>query len=206
MREMPRDPFSIISPCDALITECGRVTDKTIFQIKGVSYSVDPLLLNIDAKIFEGGSYQNFYLSPRDYHHYHAPCDLKLIRVVHIPGRLYPVNKLFLRNKRNLFCLNERAILEAKDHNGKRWILVFVAALNVGKIFFEFMPEFENLINAEHSSEHRLNMSVKRGDSLGYFKMGSTIVMISQEGAADFNVASGCKVKFSEEIGILSKS
>jgi phosphatidylserine decarboxylase len=180
--------------------------DKTIFQIKGVSYSVDPFLLNIDAKRFDGGSYQNFYLSPRDYHHYHAPCDLKLIRVIHIPGRLYPVNKPFLRSKRNLFCLNERAVLEAEDRNGKRWVLVFVAALNVGKISFEFMPEFESLIETERSSEHKLNTTVKRGDSLGYFKMGSTIVMISQEGAADFSVASGQKVKFSEEIGILPKA
>ncbi|MDR1912498.1 MAG: phosphatidylserine decarboxylase [Helicobacteraceae bacterium] len=205
-RDMPSEQNAIISPCDSLITQMGAIENNTLFQIKGMPYSLYKLLPYISKENltpFEGGYYSNFYLSPRDYHRYHAPIALKLTKLTHIPGKLLPVNMPFLRHKLNLFCENERAILEGIDINDKRWILVFVGALNVGKMRFAFKESFQTNINAMVIKEFNIDLSVKRGDLLGWFEMGSTVVLISQKEAAQFTIELNRKVKFGDPIGKL---
>jgi phosphatidylserine decarboxylase len=206
-REMPSDQNAVIAPCDSFITKCGAIEDETLFQIKGMPYSLDLLLPHIksgDLAAFEGGNYANFYLSPRDYHRYHAPVALNLTRLTHIPGALLPVNMPFLRRKLNLFCENERAVLEGVDRNGKKWILVFVGALNVGKMRFDFMPNFQTNVAAKLIKAFNAKKNVERGELLGWFEMGSTVVIISEKDAAQFAIKNGKKIRFGETIGSIT--
>ncbi|MDR2151558.1 MAG: phosphatidylserine decarboxylase, partial [Helicobacteraceae bacterium] len=202
-RQTPSDQNVAIAPCDSLITQTGAIEANTLFQIKNMPYSLSSLLAHKkeeDLKHFNGGFYANFYLSPRDYHRYHAPIALRLNRLTHIPGALLPVNMPFLRNKLNLFCQNERAVLEGTDTNNKQWILVFVGALNVGKMRFECMPNFQTNIGAKLIKEFRLHCDVNRGDLLGWFEMGSTVVLIAEKDAARFTILPNQKIKFGDPI------
>ncbi len=88
---------SFISPSDSLITECGDIDKNTVFQIKGMPYCIDELLIDFSiAKKLYNGKYINFYLSPKDYHRYHMPHNLFIKKAIHIPGKLYPVNFWYL--------------------------------------------------------------------------------------------------------------
>jgi transcription antitermination factor NusG len=90
----------------------------------------------------------NFYLSPKDYHRYHAPCDFKLLKLIHVPGKLYPVNLKYLKKEFELFVQNERVILEC-ERDGKIFYMVFVGALNVGQMVFEFENRVETNTNVK---------------------------------------------------------
>ncbi|MDR1451805.1 MAG: phosphatidylserine decarboxylase [Helicobacteraceae bacterium] len=204
-RQIPSEQNIAIAPCDSLVTQAGAIESDTLFQIKNMPYSLFSLLPHIDkAELapFNGGRYVNFYLSPRDYHRYHAPIALKLNRLTHIPGALLPVNTLFLRRKLNLFCENERCVLEGIDAHNKRWILVFVGALNVGKMRFTFAPDFQTNIGANIIKEFKINCKVSRGDLFGWFEMGSTIVLIGEKNSVRFDVTDRQKVKFGDAIGV----
>ena len=152
-------------------------------------------------------SYANIYLSPRDYHHYHAPCDLSVLQALYIPADLYSVAKKFLLKIPNLYVKNERVILKCKMQNGGILWMVFVGALNVGKMRFDFDARIQT--NACASREGALyeyeNLSFKKGDHLGNFELGSTIVLVAQSEFLKFSVSSETAVKFSQKIGELGK-
>ena len=193
----------VISPTDSLITECGKLQNDTALQIKGMEYSVEELLTYYCTENFErvkNGSFMNFYLSPKDYHRYHAPCDFKLLKLIHVPGKLYPVNLKYLRKEFELFVQNERVILECET-NGKIFYMVFVGALNVGQMVFEFENRVETNTNAKEMKVYTYeNIEITKGECLGYFKMGSTVVMlwekdmVTLEDLIDKNVRFGQKI------------
>ena len=150
-------------------------------------------------------SYANIYLSPRDYHHYHAPCDLGVLQALYIPADLYSVAKKFLLKIPNLYVKNERVILKCKMHNGGILWMVFVGALNVGKMRFDFDARIQTnacASRAEALYEYE-NLNFKKGDHLGNFELGSTIVLVAQSEFLKFSVSSETAVKFSQKIGEL---
>jgi phosphatidylserine decarboxylase len=170
----------VISPVDGVLTHQGIIKSKSLFQIKGHKYSLKRLLSDaISLSRLEGGRYFNLYLSPKNYHHYHAPCDLNVQRAIFIPGKCYPVNNFFLRFKKNLFVENKRVVLECKV-NDKLVYLVFIGALNVGGICFNFDRNIANLKEQKVIS-YKKPKSVKKGEDMGYFKLGSTVVMIFEK-------------------------
>lgn len=130
-RRINPNPIALISPADSLITQVGKSSDKNAVQIKGMEYSVDELLgQKIDGELY----YMNFYLSPRDYHRYHAPCDMEIYEARYFGGELLPVNMPSLHKNSSLFVRNERVVVVAKTP-GNKWIyFVAVGALNVGSI------------------------------------------------------------------------
>jgi len=190
----------IISPTDSLITECGRLERDKALQIKGMSYSVDELLRECDAQKVYDGEYVNFYLSPRDYHRYHMPDTLKIKRAIHIPGKLYPVNMRYLKKKLNLFIENERVILECESQEGKRVYIVLVGALNVGKMTLVFERRIETNKNKEIAIYEYEDLWLQKGELLGYFKMGSTVLLFFEPGFCQLVVESGKRVRFGETI------
>ncbi len=207
MKKLPEiskdDKF--ISPCDGLITDCGEYKNSTIFQIKGMDYNVNELLTSHCSYLekFQSGSYINFYLSPKDYHRYHAPYDLCVKKLVKIPGKLYPVNLKFLYEKEDLFIENERVILECITKEEKVFYMVFVGALNVGAIAFNFEADIHIRRNAIEIINYNSNeITFNKGDELGCFMMGSTIVMISEDGLLDVDVKTGDNVKFGDNISL----
>lgn len=193
-------PFNLISPTDSLITESGSITQQSALQIKGKSYRVNDLLgITHDLNRY---SFLNLYLSPRDYHHYHAPCDLEILEAKYFTGKLLPVNFASLHKNENLFIQNERVVLKMHcKHNQSIMYYVAVGALNVGKMQFLFDKRIQT--NAKYGDctyTYEKPIVLEAGDEIGFFEMGSTIVLIAQ---ANWKVKSGDVVKMGEQIGTL---
>ena len=202
-RKYTLDGSVMISPCDALVSACGKVENYDSFQIKGVSYKIDELLGDFiednNKKRVKNGDFINFYLSPSDYHRYHIPINCKITKAVHIPGKLYPVNFTYLNKQPNLFIENERVVLECYTHEDKLFYMVLVGALNVGKMEISFEPKIETNSSATEPTLYEYNnLYMNKGDDFGCFKMGSTIVLISEQ--MNIFVRSGEKVGFGQDI------
>lgn len=202
-REIDLTEDVIISPTDSLITQCGQIKDDIALQIKGMEYSVEELLTYYCTSNFEkvkNGSFMNFYLSPKDYHRYHAPCNFKLLKLIHVPGKLYPVNLKYLNKEFELFVQNERVVLECES-NGKIFFMVFVGALNVGQMVFEFEDRVETNIDAKEMKVYTYeNIEITKGECLGYFKMGSTVVMLWEEFMVELEDLLNKNIKFGQKI------
>lgn len=202
-REIDENQNVIISPTDSLITQCGELQNDMALQIKGMEYSVEELLTYYCTSNFEkmkNGSFMNFYLSPKDYHRYHAPCDFKLLKLIHVPGKLYPVNLKYLNKEFELFVQNERVILECET-NGKIFYMVFVGALNVGQMVFEFENRVETNNDAKEMKVYTYeNIEISKGECLGYFKMGSTVVMLWEKELVQLEDLLDKNVKFGQKI------
>ncbi|MBD3830561.1 MAG: phosphatidylserine decarboxylase, partial [Arcobacter sp.] len=202
-REIDTDINTIISPTDSLITECGTLKDDIALQIKGMEYSVEELLTFYCTDNFyrlKDGSFMNFYLSPKDYHRYYAPCNFKLKKLIHVPGKLYPVNLKYLNKEFELFVQNERVILEC-ENNGKLFYMVFVGALNVGQMVFEFENRVETNTDTKEIKVYTYdNIEITKGDCLGYFKMGSTVVMIWEKDSVQIEDLLNQNVRFGQKI------
>lgn len=204
MRPFSADPADMISPCDSLITECGTIHNDLALQIKGMSYSVDDVLggfISDEAKeAVHDGLFVNFYLSPRDYHRYHAPLDMQVLSAVHIPGKLYPVNIPSLKKQVDLFVENERVVLECLSSAGKRFFLILVGALNVGKMEVSFEPRIQTNTVLEPSRYGYENLYLKKGEDFGCFQMGSTIIMLCEKEMLELKVSASENVRFAQTI------
>ncbi len=201
-REIDGESGKFISPCDALISEQGEIENGTALQIKGFSYKVSELLTPHVKKSDKllSGCFINFYLSPKDYHRFHSPVDMRVLKAIHVSQKLYPVNFTYLKKVDELFCKNERVILECEDKDSKIFYLVFVGALNVGKIVFTFDDNIST--NASYDSEKVYkyeNLSFKKGDELGRFEMGSTIVVLFEDENVEL-LKGNEKVRFGEAV------
>ncbi len=204
-RDFSRDPKAIISPADSLISAQGVIEASDALQIKGFSYNIRELLTkDIEDKHIErmiGGKFINFYLSPMDYHRYHVPMDMRVLRVVHVPGLLYPVNFTYLRKVPSLFVKNERVILECQDSSAKLFYIVLVGALNVGKMTLSFDTRIETNIDASEVKVYDYeDVKLAKGEELGMFMMGSTIVMFFENNFVDLADKEGRSVRFGEII------
>lgn len=190
-RSFDTDTKTLISPSDSVIMEQGKIFVKDsalkALQIKGMSYSIDEFLgenatnlIALDSA--KPLSFINLYLSPSDYHHYHAPCDMRILETRYFGGVLLPVNPPSLRKNQNLFIQNERVVVVAEDLRGQRLYYVAVGALNVGKMIFHFEPKINTNATPNAKEIYRYNppIEIKKGEELGTFMMGSTIVLIAQ--------------------------
>ncbi len=200
-RQIDKSKNTFISPTDSFVTQCGTLEKDLLLQIKGMEYSVEEMLTFNCADNYErmnNGSYMNFYLSPKDYHRYHAPIDFKINKLIHVPGKLYPVNVKYLNKQIDLFIENERVILEC-IHNGKLFYMVFVGALNVGQMVFTFEPKVETNTEIRDIQVYDYDdLTVEKGDCLGYFKMGSTVVMVWEENFVELENLTDTSVKYGQ--------
>jgi phosphatidylserine decarboxylase len=207
-KEITEDSTIMISPVDALVTDFGEICEGKAYQIKGMEYDISELFgeEHTDAaNAVEGGQFVNLYLSPKDYHRYHTPDKLTILSLTHIPGKLYPVNFPLLRNKKNLFIENERVIIECKDQKNNVFVMVLVGALNVGKMVVTFEENINTNSDIKEPQHYTYeNLTLEKGELFGWFEMGSTILLFSQEGVYSPNLEINQKVKFSENIGILN--
>lgn len=197
---------TFISPCDSFISACGDIKENLALQIKGFSYNVKSLLGDYIAKkekdLLNDGTFINFYLSPKDYHRYHSPIDMTISKAVHIPGKLYPVNMKWLKRVKGLFIENERVVLECHTNDNKLFYMIFVGALNVGKMGFTFDKNIQT--NAKDSKQKCYvyqDLPIKKGEELGHFEMGSTIVMLFEKESFCLGVKENVHVKFGQTIG-----
>lgn len=201
-RQFNNEENAFISPCDGTCLSFGKSVGDMAFSVKGQDYSLSELLGGAMSsyELKNGYDFANIYLSPRDYHHYHAPCDMQIIRALHIPGGLYSVAVKWLRKVDSLYIKNERVVLECVANNLKLW-LVFVGALNVGKMNFCFDKRIKTNATANQMQTYNYDeLFVKKGDRLGNFELGSTIVIVSENGLLNYDLDYQKPLKFGQKI------
>ncbi|MDP3279106.1 MAG: archaetidylserine decarboxylase [Deltaproteobacteria bacterium] len=180
----PIDPREdvLVSPADGRFDDAGALDLQTRFTIKNNPYDAASLLeSDEDARAFAGGSFGIVYLSPRDYHRVHTPDALTVDRVRHIPGLLYPVNDFGVRHVPGLFARNERVVVFGTSPAFGRIAVVFVGAMVVGRIELVIDGPARPPIGgptAERSLAPATQLA--RGDELGAFLLGSTVVLLVQ--------------------------
>ncbi len=204
-REFSKDPKSIISPSDSLISAMGKIKDNQALQIKGFEYSIAELLTehiaSEEVEAMNGGEFINFYLSPKDYHRYHTPMNMSVRRAIHVPGALYPVNFKYLKKVPSLFVKNERVVLECYDSENRLFFMILVGALNVGKMTLSFDERIKTNIDASQVKVYDYDsVTLEKGDELGMFMMGSTIVMLFEKDFVKLEDFEGKKVRYTDVI------
>jgi phosphatidylserine decarboxylase len=172
-------PNALVSPCDAIVGAHGRICGTDLYQIKGRSYALTELLP--DQSLVEShrdGSYVTLRLTSSMYHRFHAPHDCRVERVGYIAGDAWNVNSAALQRVDKLYCKNERAVLHARlATTGDAVSLVPVGAILVSGIRLNF-------IDLEHLKDKgggfvRCNAAFRKGDELGWFEHGSTIIVFA---------------------------
>lgn len=183
---------AIVSPIDGTVNQAGEIRAGRIFQAKGHDYSAEELLGDAElARPFMNGQFATLYLSPRDYHRIHMPCDGTLLEMLHVPGRLFSVNGITARNIPRLFARNERVVCLFDTPIG-RVALVAVGAIFVGSIETvwagEITPPAGSKIRRWRygPGEAAGVVSLKKGEEMGRFNMGSTVVMLTEPNTVDW--------------------
>ena len=172
----------IVSPVDGTLSASGSIENEQIFQAKGRNYGLrDLLATNFDeANQFINGSFATIYLAPYNYHRVHAPLSAELRVARYVPGDLFSVNEATASGVPNLFARNERLICHFHTDAGPM-VLIFVGALNVGSITTlwtgEIRPRKRGVVE-ELVLRSSVSRFVSKGDLLGWFNMGSTVIVL----------------------------
>jgi phosphatidylserine decarboxylase len=179
LRPPDPDPQVAVSPCDAIIGAFGAIADTELFQVKGAPYSLldllgDPQLV----AAHRDGRFITLRLTSSMYHRFHAPCDCRIEQVDFIHGDTWNVNPIALKRIEKLFCKNERAVIRTRLQTGEALTLVPVAAILVASIRLHFL---DIMLNAETRGPDvfACDVSVRKGDELGWFEHGSTIIVLA---------------------------
>ena len=186
----PLADAAYICPVDGRISQFGEIEDDQIFQAKGHKFSTTALVGG-DAQLaaqFQHGSFANLYLSPRDYHRIHMPIDGKLTRMIYVPGELFSVNPTTARGIPGLFARNERVVCVFDTAYGP-FVMTLVGATIVGSMATVWHgvvnpPRHAQVTEWKYDDQ---NIVLKKGDELGRFLLGSTVVMLFQKDVLKFN-------------------
>ena len=183
-----------VCPVDGAVSQLGAIDGDRIFQAKGHSYTCAALLAGDKeaAAQFQGGSFATIYLSPRDYHRIHMPCDGTLQRMVYVPGDLFSVNPTTARGVPGLFARNERVVCHFATPHGPM-ALVLVGATIVGSMATVWHglvnPPRPQVTTWHYGSENTPAPFLRQGAEMGRFLLGSTVVLLWPPGTMDFNPA-----------------
>jgi phosphatidylserine decarboxylase len=202
----PLAEADFLCPVDGAISQFGPIERDQIFQAKGHRYSTTALLGG-DAELaarFDNGSFATLYLSPRDYHRIHMPCAGRLTRMIHVPGELFSVNPATARGVPGLFARNERVVCVFESAQGP-FVLVLVGATIVGSM----ATVWHGVVNPPRSETLRewrydaTPVELARGEEMGRFLLGSTVVMLFPRDTLAFNPAwqPGAPLRMGEAMG-----
>lgn len=191
VRPLHPDPGTILSPCDGIVGECGRVEGVRLFQAKGFPYSMIDLFGSEGAaQPFCDGTYATIRLTSAMYHRFHAPANGCVEHVTYISGDTWNVNPIALRRVEGLFCRNERAVVRMRLDSGDVLAFVPVAAILVASIRLHFLDVLLHL-RWRGPKEFHCDTRVDRGQELGWFEHGSTIILFAPNG---YNLSPDIKV------------
>jgi phosphatidylserine decarboxylase len=186
----PLADADFVCPVDGTISQFGTIEHDQIFQAKGHRYST-AALVGGDGKLaalFDHGSFATLYLSPRDYHRIHMPCDARLLRMIYVPGALFSVNPTTARGVPGLFARNERVVCVFESEFGP-FVLVLVGATIVGSM----QTVWHGVVNASRNGNIRewryddQQILLEKGEEMGRFLLGSTVVMLLPRDVLEFN-------------------
>jgi phosphatidylserine decarboxylase len=176
---------------DGAISQFGAIDDHHILQAKGHRFTTTELVGGDKdlAVQFRHGSFANLYLSPKDYHRLHMPCDGKLSRMIYVPGALFSVNPVTARGVPNLFARNERVVCVFGSPDHGPFVMVLVGATIVGSM----ATVWHGVVNPKRTGKVSewtygdQDILLKKGEEMGRFLLGSTIVMLFRQNAIVFN-------------------
>ena len=172
--EFYEDEDIFVSPSDSEVVAHGEIEKNIVYQVKGKKYNINELI-PYETKL-DGGYFINLYLSPSDYHRFHVPIDLEMIKATYIPGDLKPVKPSFLE-KEIVFPKNKRVVLRCRDKKDRYFYFVAVGAMIVGKIHLNFDEKLQKDYNEVITFEYKEPIKLKKGDELGRFEFGSSILL-----------------------------
>ena len=187
----PLAEADFLCPVDGAISQFGSIERDQIFQAKGHQYSTTALVggdRELAAR-FENGHFATLYLSPRDYHRIHMPCDGRLTRMIYVPGALFSVNPTTARGVPGLFARNERVVCVFESAHGP-FVLTLVGATIVGSM----ATVWHGVVNPprpgvvrEWRYDGETAVNLKKGEEMGRFLLGSTVVMLFPKQTMRFN-------------------
>ena len=206
----PLSSADFICPVDGAISQFGRIEEGRIFQAKGHDYTATALVGGDSALAahFHHGHFATLYLSPKDYHRIHMPCAGRLLRMIHVPGALFSVNPTTARGVPGLFARNERVVCVFDAPAGSPmpgpWVLVLVGATIVGSM----ATTWHGVVNPPRPGTVREwayddgAVALARGEEMGRFLLGSTVVLLFPRGPLAFNPkwAPGGAIRMGEEM------
>lgn len=207
-RPMPSDSRALASPADGTISQIGLIEDEAIFQAKGKSFDLTTLLGGEAGRAapFRGGRFATIYLSPRDYHRLHMPIGGRLKEMVYIPGRLFSVNDATAALVPGLFARNERVVAVFETDAGPM-ALVLVGAIFVGSIETVWQGPVTPQPAPRRLQQWSYDLPgplLERGDEMGRFNMGSTVIVVFGPGSVEWaaGLKSGDPVRVGQQIGL----
>jgi len=204
--DTPGDAKALLSPADGKISQLGKIVDGRIFQAKGQEYTAAELLGDEASAVpYRNGRFATIYLSPRDYHRVHAPADARVLGYDYLPGALWSVNPRVAARRDGLLARNERVVIRMHGALG-HIALVMVGAGGVGNM------RLAEALGGEVDSDRwraareprRVELSgveVARGDELGAFRLGSTVVVVFEPGRAELVGEIGDPMRFGVRLG-----
>lgn len=203
----PLADADFVCPVDGAISQFGAIDDHHIVQAKGHRFSTTDLVGGDStlADLFRHGSFANLYLSPKDYHRLHMPCQGKLMRMIYVPGALFSVNPVTARGVPNLFARNERVVCVFSSPECGPFVMVLVGATIVGSM----ATIWHGVVNPKRTGKvsewtyDDQDIVLKKGEEMGRFLLGSTIVMLFRPDTIAFNMewAPGRSVRLGEVMG-----
>jgi phosphatidylserine decarboxylase len=205
-RDIDGKPDSIVAPADGTLSLAGSLDENSLLQAKGINYSLQELLATdlAECDSYINGRFATIYLAPYNYHRVHAPFDAELLAARYIPGDLFSVNDSTAARVRGLFRRNERLVMHFRTTHGPA-VLILVGALNVGSITTpwsgEIRPRKTGTVDAIDLSNS--DTRVSKGDLLGWFNMGSTVILLLPDGMGEWrsNFDPGTRLRMGESIG-----
>ena len=205
-RDIDGDPTSIVAPADGTVSLAGSLREDNLLQAKGREYTLDDLLATDleECASYVNGRFATIYLAPYNYHRVHAPFDADLLAARYVPGDLFSVSEATVASVPGLFRRNERLVMHFRTARGPA-VLIFVGALNVGSISTpwsgEIRPRRAGIVDAIDISRH--GTAVRKGDLLGWFNMGSTVIVLLPDKAAEWvgGLEPGTTLRMGERIG-----
>lgn len=211
-RPIDSSATSVVSPVDGTVSAAGSIELNMLFQAKGKDYSLEDLLMTDvqDADRFIDGQFATLYLAPHNYHRVHCPLDARLVAARYVPGSLFSVNEATVSLLPGLFTRNERLICHFSSEAGPV-ILIFVGALHVGSISTpwtgEIRPRRKGVVRDIDILEKNVPSELKKGDLIGCFNMGSTVIVLFPPGpiALDADLAAGARIRMGQAIGRLER-
>jgi len=213
VRELPSGvreiEAGVVSPVDGTLTEHGTVRAGGLLQAKGRRYSLEEFLGDGSlAAEFEGGEYLTYYLAPKNYHRVHSPIDGQYTEVRHLSGALLPVSMWSVNFFEGVFAKNERLILRFRLNNGGSCLLAMIGALHVGSMKLQVTDiptnTLSELLCASHLECRSLMAPIEKGDLIGEFRFGSSVVLIFSPGSfAPASGSNGAEVRLGQRIGEL---
>ncbi len=206
-RPPARDSNAVLCPADGTLSQAGDIRDGEIFQAKGHRYSLEELLGERSTwwERFNGGRFATIYLSPRDYHRVHIPLGGRLKRMIHVPGRLFSVNPVTTRLVPRLFARNERVVCLFDTDIGPMAVIlvgaIFVASIDTvwaGTV----APAYRRVRRVDYDGKPE-PVSLQRGEEMGRFNMGSTVVLLFGPNAVEWleSLQPGVPVRMGESLG-----